>query len=134
MAREKDTRGKWVFGALFVGLIGALCGKHDPKPAAVEQQPQQLAAISAERTSIANVPEPLASKHVHPAATAQPKHSATGATDQPRLTTVQKPAPAQDRSGSALLCCDGSQSPSCSCGGSHRGCCSHHGGVCGCSE
>jgi hypothetical protein len=32
----------------------------------------------------------------------------------------------------ALMCNDGSESPSCSCGGSHRGCCSHHGGVAGC--
>jgi len=32
----------------------------------------------------------------------------------------------------ALMCNDGTESPSCTCGGSHRGCCSWHGGVAGC--
>jgi hypothetical protein len=45
-----------------------------------------------------------------------------------------KAQPVDSAAGSALLCCDGSQSLSCSCGGSHRGCCSHHGGVCGCAQ
>jgi hypothetical protein len=33
--------------------------------------------------------------------------------------------------GTALLCCDGTLSPTCACPG-HQGCCSHHHGVCGC--
>ncbi len=36
------------------------------------------------------------------------------------------------RSYGALLCNDGTTSPTCTCGGSHRGCCSRHGGVAGC--
>jgi len=35
---------------------------------------------------------------------------------------------------SALLCCDGTESPSCTCNGPHRGCCSHHHGICGCEK
>lgn len=37
------------------------------------------------------------------------------------------------RQDAALMCRDGSLSPTCTCGGRRRGCCSHHGGVRGCS-
>jgi hypothetical protein len=33
-----------------------------------------------------------------------------------------------------LLCCDGTNSPTCLCHGNHGGCCSHHHGVCGCGS
>ncbi|MEZ4302947.1 MAG: hypothetical protein R3B70_48940 [Polyangiaceae bacterium] len=41
------------------------------------------------------------------------------------------PAPEEDR---PVLCCDGTNSPTCKCNGPRRGCCSHHKGVCGCAE
>jgi hypothetical protein len=34
----------------------------------------------------------------------------------------------------SLLCCDGTESGTCSCHGNYQGCCAHHGGVCGCSH
>jgi hypothetical protein len=40
---------------------------------------------------------------------------------------------ARERANAPLLCCDGTESPSCTCNGPRRGCCSHHKGVCGCS-
>jgi hypothetical protein len=36
------------------------------------------------------------------------------------------------RASGALMCNDGTESPTCTCGGPRRGCCSHHGGVAGC--
>lgn len=40
---------------------------------------------------------------------------------------------AMAREGRMVLCCDGSQSPTCECSRrSHSGCCSRHGGMCGC--
>ena len=46
-------------------------------------------------------------------------------------TPPPAPPPEEDR---ALLCCDGTASPTCTCNGPRRGCCSHHKGVCGCVE
>jgi hypothetical protein len=49
------------------------------------------------------------------------------------LRAKERKARADARFSAALLCCDGTHSPSCTCGNPRRGCCSHHGGVCGCS-
>jgi hypothetical protein len=60
----------------------------------------------------------------------------SGASASPTVAPASRPAPSSRSEtggggGTALLCCDGSLSPTCACPG-HRGCCSHHGGVCGC--
>jgi len=49
-----------------------------------------------------------------------------------RQAQEQREAAAASAFEGALMCNDGTESPSCTCGGSHRGCCSHHGGVAGC--
>jgi len=51
-----------------------------------------------------------------------------------RKATEAAEAAREHEASRSLLCCDGTESPSCLChAGSHQGCCSHHHGVCGCA-
>lgn len=67
---------------------------------------------------------------LRPAATSQPSAPNANA-PPPAPARTASPRPAPGGGGTALLCCDGTLSPTCLCPG-YQGCCSHHHGVCGC--
>lgn len=105
-------------------------------PPDVESAPTHAAAsLAAPPDSSAIPPLPIDAREP-PVSSASPVARQQEPAPRPlRRTEKRKPKPPARRYEvyQALMCNDGTESPTCSCGGSHRGCCSHHGGVSGCS-